>query len=228
MMYAGICISGIAFLLTACKGKGKPDILSPDVMQVVLWDMLRADEMAMSENIKDTIRTNYLTHSVNAYQQVFAIHHITKEQFYASLHYYQERPDKNKELIDSVQALGNRIKAGYERKDSLDRVAQLKKDSIRLKSDSAKLKQDSARLKTDSTKLKADTARLNAEAVKLKADAARKLLANSIITKAEQARKEKVIKPASMPMRRAPLTRLRNDSLIKTRLQPGALQKPIH
>jgi hypothetical protein len=42
------------------------------------------------------------------FQQVFAIHGITKDEFYKSYRYYEGHPDKNKILMDSVSAYATR------------------------------------------------------------------------------------------------------------------------
>jgi hypothetical protein len=44
------------------------------------------------------------------YEHVFTIHHISKEDFYKSYRYYQQHPDKNKVLFDSLYAVVNRKK----------------------------------------------------------------------------------------------------------------------
>lgn len=209
IVYSGL----IVLLLCGCKGKNGQEILSPETMKLVVWDMLRADEMAMSDNSKDTVRTHFLQHSVHAYEQVFAIHHITKEQFYRSYKYYQERPDENKALLDSVLAFGNRIKAVQDSKDSVQRVAQLKLDSARLKLDSARMKADTAKVKQDSLKKAlADTLAAVAKrnAVKTKLDSMRKIMPSPAMKK---------------PMLALP--KLRRDSLIKTKLRLKPVQNAL-
>jgi len=55
---------------------------------------------------KDTISFKLL--ATQAFQQVFAIHHITREGFYKSYRYYEEHPDKNNILMDSLAAYAAR------------------------------------------------------------------------------------------------------------------------
>jgi hypothetical protein len=199
-------VSGcVLLLLFGCKGKRAGDILSPETMKLVVWDMLRADEIAMSENIKDTVRTHYLSHAVNAYEQVFAIHHITKEQFYRSYKYYQERPDENKALLDSVQAFGNQLKVIQERKDSLHRVQLFKQDSVRRAADTLKAKRDSLVAKHDSLAVKHDTPAVKKDTARLQVAA-------------------KTVLPAGK--RNIRNMRLLKDSLRRVRLKPGTLVQP--
>ena len=55
---------------------------------------------------KDTMSLKLL--STQAFQQVFDLYHITKEEFYKSYRYYEEHPDKNNILMDSLSAYANR------------------------------------------------------------------------------------------------------------------------
>jgi len=55
---------------------------------------------------KDTMSLKML--STKAFQQVFDLYHITKEEFYKSYRYYEEHPDKNNILMDSLSAYSGR------------------------------------------------------------------------------------------------------------------------
>ena len=55
---------------------------------------------------KDTVSLKLL--STQAFQQVFDLYHITKEEFYKSYRYYEEHPDKNNILMDSLSAYATR------------------------------------------------------------------------------------------------------------------------
>ncbi|RXK82844.1 DUF4296 domain-containing protein [Filimonas effusa] len=144
-------LSLVLLLMAGGCGNGNPGgILSPDKMQQVMWDMMRADELAMDASAHDTARNSIFKHAVEQYQQVFEVHHITREEFYRSIRYYQEHPDKNKVLMDSVQALGNRARDEQSRIDSILQVKLRIKDSIRLKQEEINLKKDSLAGKKDS------------------------------------------------------------------------------
>jgi hypothetical protein len=41
------------------------------------------------------------------YEQVFAVHKLTKKQFFESYHYYEAHPVAYKELIDSLESYAN-------------------------------------------------------------------------------------------------------------------------
>jgi uncharacterized lipoprotein NlpE involved in copper resistance len=94
----------------SCNNKQKQTIPSSE-MKLILWEMSNADELTNEMVARDTTVKNkkqYL--QVKQYEQVFAVHNITKEKFYSSLQFYQSRPDQYKILLDSVVAYGNRIK----------------------------------------------------------------------------------------------------------------------
>jgi len=44
------------------------------------------------------------------YEQVFAIHKLTKKEFFDSYHYYESHPVAYKELIDSLETYANKQK----------------------------------------------------------------------------------------------------------------------
>lgn len=144
----------VLFMAAACGSSGHDGILPADKMQVVMWDMMRADELAMDATARDTARNSMLSHAIGYYQQVFAVHDITKEEFYRSLAYYQEHPDQNKVLMDSVQAIGNRERDAQSKRDSIQQVKQQKLDSIRLSKEAAGLKKDSLPINKDSLQAK--------------------------------------------------------------------------
>ena len=77
------------------------DILPPDKMQEVLWDMIRADEFLVSYVIKDT-SVNRKTESIKLYEKVFDVHSISKSTFEKSFKYYQLHPENLQPIIDSL------------------------------------------------------------------------------------------------------------------------------
>ena len=94
--------------IVACRSPNKipNDILGIDKMKLIVWDMIRAG--ALSENKYGRYPDSLKIKSIEMFQQVFTIHGITKDEFYKSYRYYEEHPDKNKILMDSVSAYANR------------------------------------------------------------------------------------------------------------------------
>jgi hypothetical protein len=83
------------------------DILPPDKIQPIVYDLLRADEYVNNFVLRDTLLKRE-EEAVKLYEQVFLIHKISSRDFYKSYKYYQAHPDKNKILIDSLNALVNK------------------------------------------------------------------------------------------------------------------------
>lgn len=97
----------IAFLYS-CSSSGIPgNVLPPEKIQPIIFDLLRADEYVNNFTLRDTLLKRE-KEAVKLYEQVFQIHKVSAEEFYKSYKYYQAHPDKNKVLIDSLNAFVNR------------------------------------------------------------------------------------------------------------------------
>lgn len=108
---------GIAvYLFTACTSKNEmpENIIGIDKMKTIIWDMAHADALAQLQFKKDTGSLKIKT--IELYQQVFKIHGINKDIFYTSYRYYQEHPDKNKILMDSVTSYAGRKRSDLYKK----------------------------------------------------------------------------------------------------------------
>ena len=99
----------IIFISCGNKNKIPPGILKPDKMQVVLWDVIKADaftkEFIKKDSSKDAVHEN-----LKLQEEIFAIHHISKQDFYTSYDYYKSNPGQLKVMIDSIIANGGRDK----------------------------------------------------------------------------------------------------------------------
>lgn len=93
----------------ACTSDSKipNDVIGIDKMKLVMWDMIRAGELVHNNFWKDSVTIK----TTQSFQQVFSIHSISKDEFYKSYKYYEEHPDKNKILMDSITAYANRKRA---------------------------------------------------------------------------------------------------------------------
>jgi Domain of unknown function (DUF4296) len=101
-----ICI-GTFLLINACNNKGK--ILPVNTMKTIIWDLAMADELNNLYNLSDTVFLKKNGNYKN-YQKVFYLHKITKKEFYKNYNHYQKNPVLFKELMDSVDAHGQREK----------------------------------------------------------------------------------------------------------------------
>jgi hypothetical protein len=103
-----ILVVGLFFLLMGCSdNKTSENLLETRKMEQVMWDMMRADELAGHYSEKDS-NHNALNLHTNQYDKIFAVHGITKNQFKQSLDYYKSRPDLMKPIFDSLQARSER------------------------------------------------------------------------------------------------------------------------
>lgn len=98
----------VAFIVFVSCNSNKipPDIISPDSMKLIMWDMSRVNALAQNQYRKDSAM--FFAKSKEYYQEIFNIHHITKDEFYKSYDYYTNHPDKNKLLMDSLAAFADR------------------------------------------------------------------------------------------------------------------------
>lgn len=93
-------------LMFSCSN-GRSGLLPPDTMKVVMWDMLKIDELYTHMVVKDSSQLRRKT-NIRLYEEVFRLHNITREQFQKTYHYYESHPTEFKVLIDSVEAHAER------------------------------------------------------------------------------------------------------------------------
>ncbi len=99
----------LLMIAISCRQDASKKIIEPEQMKVVIWDMLNADSWHEQLKLRDTL-VKYTNENFKFYNQIFAAHNITKEQFYNSYKYYQTNPLKMQALLDSATAYGERIK----------------------------------------------------------------------------------------------------------------------
>jgi len=99
----------VIVLLAGCNGSAPKNVLPVNTMKVVMFDMLKADEWYARKLVGDTLMLK-VKEDIPLYEQVFAVHKITKKQFYDSYHYYEAHPIAYKELVDSLESYANKQK----------------------------------------------------------------------------------------------------------------------
>jgi hypothetical protein len=95
-------------IAAGCGGDSVPTgVMKPDKMRTVLWDVLRADEIAVRKRVDsaNTTADNY----IGAYRQVLTNNKVSKEDFKKSLQYYQTHPADLKPILDSLQKMVDKI-----------------------------------------------------------------------------------------------------------------------
>jgi hypothetical protein len=78
------------------------DVIKPADMQTIMWDMIRADNLA-EERVRRDSFLNLNHENLKLVNEVFAIHKIKKSDFDRSLLFYQNNPDLLRVVLDSVK-----------------------------------------------------------------------------------------------------------------------------
>ena len=92
----------LCFLALACTSTPK-NVLPVNTMKVVMFDMLKADDWYARIIVGDTLMKK-VKDDIPLYEQVFAVHKLTKKEFFDSYHYYESHPVAYKELVDSLES----------------------------------------------------------------------------------------------------------------------------
>ena len=92
----------LCFLALACTSTPK-NVLPVNTMKVVMFDMLKADDWYARIIVGDTLMKK-VKEDIPLYEQVFAVHKLTKKDFFDSYHYYESHPVAYKELVDSLES----------------------------------------------------------------------------------------------------------------------------
>ncbi len=103
-MRKGLLIICCSIIITGCKNKNRipAGIIPQKKMQAVLWDMMRADQFLGDFVLNKDSSLDKRAESIKLYGQVFAIHHISKEQFGESFSFYKSHPALFKMMMDSL------------------------------------------------------------------------------------------------------------------------------
>ncbi|MEN9569549.1 MAG: hypothetical protein RL172_780 [Bacteroidota bacterium] len=102
-----VCIFGAWLLLATSCSSDKGKVLSPQKMEVVMWDFLQADTYTEFYLKKDS-SINATLKNAALQQKVFELHKISKEDFYKSYQYYNNKPEEMRMILDSVSAKAER------------------------------------------------------------------------------------------------------------------------
>jgi len=92
----------------ACSTRPVPEgILMPDKMEKVVYDIVKSDQYLNDFVSKDTTVNIKKQRSI-LYEKVFKLHDTNRREFYTSYKYYQQHPDMQKTLFDSISAKAGR------------------------------------------------------------------------------------------------------------------------
>ena len=108
---------GWMFIVLMLAGIGCSDkdsvpsgVLAREDMQNVLWDMIQADQYS-TYLAKDSGRIDLKLENMRLYDQVFQLHHISREKFTRSYKFYMAHPELTQALMDSLLTMGNRLRS---------------------------------------------------------------------------------------------------------------------
>jgi hypothetical protein len=105
MRYRRLLIFSVVMVLAfSCGNKDRVpgNIIPREKMQVVLSDMMKADQFLSDYVLNHDTTKKREPESIKLYNKVFAIHDISAKEFYKSLSYYQEHPALLKQIMDSL------------------------------------------------------------------------------------------------------------------------------
>jgi hypothetical protein len=98
------------FLMISCINKDKipSGVIVRDSMPGILWDVIVADQFSKQFILKDSAKINTRLETMKLYQQVFQVHHITRDEFQKSYQFYIAHPDLMKIIFDSLSVYSNK------------------------------------------------------------------------------------------------------------------------
>jgi Domain of unknown function (DUF4296) len=113
----------ISVLLFSCSDSNLPrGILSPEKMEIMLWEQMKADAFT-KEYISKASSKNLVVENIKLQQKLFDKYKIDKEDFYNSYQYYLKHDALLKDVLDSIVAKQTRIhQKEFEQKMSGKRV----------------------------------------------------------------------------------------------------------
>jgi len=93
----------ITVLFYSCKNKIPNGILNQEKMQLVMWDIMRAEVLTDNFIGRDTSK-NRVIENIKLQKQIFRLNGVTKEAYYNSLEYYKTKPTLFNTMLDSLAA----------------------------------------------------------------------------------------------------------------------------
>ena len=89
--------------LASCSNRQVPDdVLEPEKMEAVVWDMIQTGEFLNGFVLfRDTFYNN-VQESRRWYDKVYELHQISQEDFIRSYEYYKNHPKLMKRVFDSL------------------------------------------------------------------------------------------------------------------------------
>jgi len=94
--------------VVACSNELEKEAIIPEKeMQKILWDIIQADQFNSQFLKKDSSKVNVKAETMKLYDEIFQIHHVSREKFKKSYLYYISHPEITKPMLDSLAAHAN-------------------------------------------------------------------------------------------------------------------------
>ena len=98
----------LSVFLLSCN-KTEKDILSPDKMEKILWELTKSEVFTQEYISKDSSK-NLSLENLKLQQKIFAKYNTEKKIFYKSYEYYLKHDELLKPLLDSMVVRNGRIR----------------------------------------------------------------------------------------------------------------------
>jgi hypothetical protein len=93
----------LTIFICSCSGDAPPkDVMLPEKMEEVLYDIIRTDEWVDFAVLQDSTFRKFSKRTA-LYDSVFRLHSINKEDYRKSIAFYQTRPDLLKEIFAGLR-----------------------------------------------------------------------------------------------------------------------------
>ena len=109
-------VAGLFFLCVVlaagCSDKNKipSGVIGKEEMEKIMWDMMLADQYSANYLVKDSAKINVKLETLKLYEEVFRLHHVSRDDFNKSFAFYQGRPDITRVMFDSLLSRGSRAR----------------------------------------------------------------------------------------------------------------------
>jgi Domain of unknown function (DUF4296) len=121
-----VLLGSIVFFMACSKSNTPKGILKPEKMQLVFWDMLRADVLTDNFIGKDSAKNKTLE-SIKLQKQILAINKVSREEYYNSLAYYKQHPAQFYTMLDTLYNRATRDKYKVTKSDAgADTIPKIK------------------------------------------------------------------------------------------------------
>ncbi|MEO6548928.1 MAG: DUF4296 domain-containing protein [Ferruginibacter sp.] len=128
-MTRGLLVAlAVLSMMLSCShkdGNSSGRILDTEKMTAVMWDIIGADVFTEQFIKKDSLKSAALE-NIQMQNKIFAIHNVSRADYYKSYDYYLSHTDVMKTMLDSMTARGERNRESIIR---LNYDHNIKKDS---------------------------------------------------------------------------------------------------